>query len=641
MPLLQAVANYRPTVTLWNRLEGRPRTENFDRALKAEVRDALWIISKQWQMGEFIGDDAGSPVLAKTHLSTTRLTKYQAGDQGAQALDYAMPLEATVENRPIAFTQGATEVALDIRLLMGRHWLRLVAPIDPNLKQNYIDQYNFTEPDPTNKDDAAICAHPRVWQQFSAVATRAMDGYALYKYLKIAGNTAHDGIASADSPGKRSDIELAATKWLAWFEKLYLQPADDNPSWRPEYLEHQFAVAAPDGDNEKVLVADKYHHGHLDWFSLDIDQSRDTLGEVGGPTDDGTEDGNNGGNGNGDADGDNGATTADAQGTITRTFVPSSVQFGGMPHPRWWQFEDWNTNLSFVTPDTTDLNKLLLLDFMLIYSNDWFIVPVTLPDGTLANVRGLTVTNVFGEKIWVEAAGSGSDEDWQRWNMYSLAIKGTEDVPADLTSVLLPVARKVQEGRPLEEVYLLRDEIANMVWGVETRVPLPTGKSQRGRETAQQFRTKLQQLVDASNPPDDSADLVDTDAAIRYQIVNEVPENWIAFVPAHLEGSQREIELQRASLPRILKGDEGKPQKIEPRTSLLREGLDEDTPAQYSMHEEEVNRSGVRVTASFQRTRRRDGDVVTWIGIRKQNGRGEGASGLAFDQIRPNRGRRN
>ena len=30
---------YRPTITLWNRLEGRPRTTDFERALKAEIRD--------------------------------------------------------------------------------------------------------------------------------------------------------------------------------------------------------------------------------------------------------------------------------------------------------------------------------------------------------------------------------------------------------------------------------------------------------------------------------------------------------------------------------------------------------------------------------------------------------------------------
>ena len=50
-----------PTITTWNRLEARPRSQTFDRALQAEVRDALWLLSKQWQMGEFRGSDAGSP----------------------------------------------------------------------------------------------------------------------------------------------------------------------------------------------------------------------------------------------------------------------------------------------------------------------------------------------------------------------------------------------------------------------------------------------------------------------------------------------------------------------------------------------------------------------------------------------------
>ncbi|MGH8601918.1 MAG: hypothetical protein ACREXR_03805, partial [Gammaproteobacteria bacterium] len=54
-----------PTVVMWNRLEGRPRRKDFDRALRAEVRDALWMLTKQWQVGEFRGDDAGSPVYAR------------------------------------------------------------------------------------------------------------------------------------------------------------------------------------------------------------------------------------------------------------------------------------------------------------------------------------------------------------------------------------------------------------------------------------------------------------------------------------------------------------------------------------------------------------------------------------------------
>ena len=54
-----------PTVVTWNRLEGRPRTADIARALRAEVHDALWMLAKQQQLGEFRADDAGSPVTAK------------------------------------------------------------------------------------------------------------------------------------------------------------------------------------------------------------------------------------------------------------------------------------------------------------------------------------------------------------------------------------------------------------------------------------------------------------------------------------------------------------------------------------------------------------------------------------------------
>ena len=40
-----------PVIKGWNRLEGRPRTVNYERALRAEVRDALWFLARQWQFG--------------------------------------------------------------------------------------------------------------------------------------------------------------------------------------------------------------------------------------------------------------------------------------------------------------------------------------------------------------------------------------------------------------------------------------------------------------------------------------------------------------------------------------------------------------------------------------------------------------
>src|SRR5215472_6593384 len=106
-----------PSVTMWNRLEGRPRTQDFQRALQAEVRDALWMLSRQWQLGEFRGSDAGSPVFAKVRVDSSTLTRYRPGDNGTVVpFDESTPFEAQVEQRPVPLRIGRRIASLDLRL---------------------------------------------------------------------------------------------------------------------------------------------------------------------------------------------------------------------------------------------------------------------------------------------------------------------------------------------------------------------------------------------------------------------------------------------------------------------------------------------------------------------------------------------
>ena len=163
----------------YSRLEGRPRADNFDRALKAEVRDALWMLTKQWQMGEFEADDAGSPVVSKLCSSTADITSYKAGNNTVQAFDKDVPFEAKVEQRALPFATFHQEIALDLRLVMGRRWLQLIdgaGLLDVDMKKFFLNHYGIRQPDPTNAADAAICAHPEAWQQYAAVAGRMVDG---------------------------------------------------------------------------------------------------------------------------------------------------------------------------------------------------------------------------------------------------------------------------------------------------------------------------------------------------------------------------------------------------------------------------------------------------------------------------------
>lgn len=603
---------YKPTITLWNRLEGRPRTEDFSRAIKAEVRDSLWMLSKQWQMGELMGDDAGSAIFAKTHIKTTALAKYQATMDGPVIpMEKDVPLEAKVEQQAIPFQQGQQKISLDLRLLMGRHWFKLLKKNGFDLRNKYMDEYGFDSIDPDLASDIQISAHQEVWQQFASIANRCIDGYRFYSDIKQAGALASDKVTPP--AGREDELNNLGKRFIKWFEGLFYQPKnEENLSWKPQKLEYQFACSAPEGKQEKVFKADEYYHGHLDWYNLDIHNDREKLAEPG-------------------------MTTPAFEDALTLSFLPSPITFPGMPHRRWWMFEDWRTDLGKINPDTTDINQLMLLDFGLNYANDWLMLPLTLPVGSVANVKGLMVTNVFGENIWVEPAKPDNVPEAKQWGMFHLNKRGNMNEPLDLSLLLLPTAQKVQEGKPIEEAYLLRDEVANIVWGVESLIPLATGKSKRGKEAGLELRAKYQQLLDkaqAGDPPI-AQPLLQNEANIKYQLVNTVPEHWIPFIPVHKGHDNREIQLQRSAMPRVLERlePETKPDKIEPRTSILREGLNKGKV--YFIHEEEVPRAGIRIHRSFQRTRWYNGRVFTWLGFKKSVGRGEGHSGLAFDQIIP------
>src|SRR5262249_30816469 len=121
-------------------------------------------------------------------------------------------------------------------------------------------------------------------------------------------------------------------------------------------------------------------------------------------------------------------------------------------------------------------------------------------------------------------------------------------------------------------------------------------------------------------------------APLRYRVMSSVPDHWIPFLPAHVAGDNREVQLQRGALPRF-PDDSGATETVPPRTTLLAAGLDETPHRPFFIHEEEVPRAGTQLTLRYQRARGRSGRVYTWLGVRRQTGRGEASSGLTFDLL--------
>ncbi|RJQ81202.1 hypothetical protein D5S17_05515 [Pseudonocardiaceae bacterium YIM PH 21723] len=590
----ELAARSTPAIGVWNRLEGRPRTTDFDRALRAEVRDPLWLLTRQWQLGEFQGSDAGTPVTATYSVTPSRPTRFLAPGAAAEDLTADRPLETMAERRSLPMTFGAEKIGFDLRLAIGRRWLKLLdqakilgLPLF-NYEKQYIEKYPIALPDPESLPDVHQVAHPEVWATMQTIAGRRMDGYLLYLHVK-GGRDADEGIT-----GLHHQLLVSLGKRLVnWFDALIDQPSAD-ATWDPERLEHRFSVSAstPDG-TEKVLTAQEYPGGSLDWHAFSVDP--DT--KVGG--------------------------AKPPEKTLSRTVFPAPVRYSGMPLPRWWAVEDGRTNFAAVSPNSTDLARLIFLEFALVFANDWYQLPCDLPAGTVSQIRGLTVTDVFGEQLLISPVGSGPDEKWQRWSMFTLDTIGTRDVPADTDLLLPPSVPKVADGPVLEEVLLIRDETANLVWGIEQTVRTATGEPRRGSEAAAEVVAFRQRPRDTEPGPatDDPPR-----APLSYRVMNTVPEHWIPFIPVHTDDQHREIRLQRASMPGIV---DGKP--VPARTTLLREGFD--AARQYFINEEEVPQAGTRLSVSYNRTRWYDGRAVVWLSAQRGVGRGEGSSGLGFDLL--------
>ena len=113
----------------------------------------------------------------------------------------------------------------------------------------FVGAYPVHAPDPTTTVDALVCAHPEAWASFAAAAGRRMDGGKFYFHLKQHGTDhAADGIAAL--AGLTTETRELAERFVAWFEKLFYQPAA-NSAWLPDRLEYQFAAAAPEADGRE------------------------------------------------------------------------------------------------------------------------------------------------------------------------------------------------------------------------------------------------------------------------------------------------------------------------------------------------------------------------------------------------------
>ena len=549
-----------PSLTIWTRLEPRCRNADLTSALEARTHDPCWMLARQWQFGEMAGDDAGTPILAAVTSSEVLLDRFQGGSGSATALPAGTPLETVVECegvRPtgtmLEYRQAADAGLYFLRLLRAGH-------VSQQLIAAYITYYAIAPP---TAAQAATLDAPAL--ALAAVVTRrAPDGIRLAADLLAAqpGLPATPAVGTAD----RQAVQNAVIAYLAWYNGLYDVPTGggDAPAWVNERMEYHFSIDATHTDLPCAFLADQYTGEPLDWPSFDHVAA--PLGTV-----------------------NNAAPTP-----VTRTFMPSPVSFKGMPARRYWEMEDASIDIGAIDAGPTDLARLMLREFALIYGNDWFVVPIPVTVGSVARISGLVVTDTFG--IAQPIPHYSATNDGGRWRMF--AISGDA---LDHRFMMAPVLARDLASAPQERVLLVRDDAASIAWGVEAIVSGTSGVPIDRAGAA---------APSAPTPPQPAP----SNAPLHYQLGTSAPEYYIPFLA-------QQNRMQRAALLRV----DGSRTPITPLGRLLAP----DVP----LFEEEFIREGVRVERLYRMARWTDGSTHLWLARRKITGAVAGSSGLQFDQV--------
>jgi hypothetical protein len=564
----------------WTRLEPQGSSGDPRPGIEARVHDPLWLLGRQWQLGEFEGEDAGTPLTTRVVTRTTVVDRWAPGDAGdvrALGRDRQDLLEPLIEPepgaqdtlgpglRPRAEAAGALLAALDDDGLASH-------------RMAFVDNCPL-DLDPGHHPGGAEAALDPEWQRLARLlAGRPMaDAELICEAVEAAGAGLPPWLAPADA-AEEDRLRDVLHPWARWYRREVSPAPGGDDAWVGERLEYRFRIGA----GEVILKAPAHAGGEIDWHSFDAAPD-DELAQPQGPS-------------------------PPPEAREIHAQLASPLRYPGMPADRLWEMEDAEVNLGLVEAEPWDLARLLVAEFALTYGNDWLVVPTDVPFGSLTTIESVIYTTTFGESFVVEPTASASPDG--HWRMFTM----TDPEGAAIDGLLIPPgAVAVEDGPAIEQVLFLRDEMANMVWAVERAVQGPSGAA---RDRAREH--------DDPRPLDPGP--VAT-ADLDYLLQTGLPARWIPYLPR--TSGYRAIELIQGAMT----DDDGDP--IQPRGRLLNR---DDIRV---LKDAEVPREGIMVSRQPSITRRADGSYLRWITRRVSVGRGEGSSRLAFDSAIDRRPRPN
>ena len=215
--------------------------------LEARIADPLWTLARQWQVGEFHGEDAASPVLVSAEVEWATLSGFAPGPSGSPAP--ALPREQA--DRPLEVLAEEEAADDDVRLTLDAGWALLRALQRARVASAVLNRLRTRYRVALAPDDGR---DPPGRAELELVASRSFDGLRLARELTPIAGRPQLLHALGLTP-----VEPLVTRWLSQANELVRTPtATTPPSWQDRSLEYRFRVAAGSGADEETLEASEY-----------------------------------------------------------------------------------------------------------------------------------------------------------------------------------------------------------------------------------------------------------------------------------------------------------------------------------------------------------------------------------------------
>jgi hypothetical protein len=320
------------------------------------VHDPLWLLTRQWQFGEFAAQDAGSPSVVTIHGTSAHLNAWRpvGADAWVPYDPSTTPPDVIVEAEPQPAQPDERR-----RVEAGAHFRALLA--DAGKLDELRNQLSAMAMHIDGADDSIVGL-------VTALGGVVPDPDALALAIQSGGF-------------EQQGLGPMAAQWGQWWDQLR---EDHRPDcFDPTRFEHAVALSA----GGVVLRAGGYLGDGFDWYCVDVDP-------------------------------DTAAAPAAAPYTFKDEALPSVVRYPGLPADRFWEMEDAQIDLGATDVSALDTGRLLLISFATVYGNDWFLAPLEVPIGSLTTLDQMLVRDVFDRLHVINRAGR-DDPTWSMYTLDS------------------------------------------------------------------------------------------------------------------------------------------------------------------------------------------------------------------------------